>query len=615
MKISQLKDWIVAQKGIWARALFCLVMGLAFIFLDDSKQFDLRLQLRGPQSISENIVLLQIGQSEWSHTIGRMENLIQPAKEYAPLTDSYFWDKQAWERLLGLVLKDHPLAIGVTFYFSQDLERSAIADHSPLRDERIVWAAKRDNEDRVLLPLMANAYGFNTGVIDFNADEDRVVRRTVNRLSHPHLAYKIAEKAESYKQVESAPSAFESQLINFRGRAGRFPSVTLSEVLDGRAPKDFFRNKLVIVGSSSGDSNTWLTPVGEMSRTELVANIVDNISENRWVRPLGRWVVVGFMILCLLASVFFLTSYPQSVAFIFLIWIGMTISALSIWTFDRFYIWIPLFAPLVLLFTTYVVFLGFQLSRKENLTWRLEQEKKYLFEVEQLKNNFLSLISHDLKTPIAKIQAICDRLMARPLDGEVEEGLKNLRRESSELHRYIQTLLQITRAESGNFHINKEATDVNELIKKVYEQVLPLAKYKGIELTLNLEPLFAIEVDAILIQEVILNLVENAIKYTPEKGRVRVTSEELDDQVIVAVIDSGGGISEQDKKRVFEKFFRGEKRERQTQGSGLGLFLVKYFVELHGGSVFLNSEPTIGTRVGFSLPLRDAAAGVSSEIA
>src|SRR5690606_10376599 len=176
----------------------------------------------------------------------------------------------------------------------------------------------------------------------------------------------------------------------------------------------------------------------------------------------------------------------------------------------------------------YVVFLGYQLTLKENEAWRLEQEKKFFSEIEQLKNNFVSLISHDLKTPIAKIQAICDRLLAQPASADVHEGLERLRQESSVLHRYIQSILKMSRVESRDFKLNKEAADINEMIETVVSQLTPLIQQKHIHLELNLEPIFSIELDSLLIQEVILNLIENAVKYTPEKGSIEVSSREIE---------------------------------------------------------------------------------------
>jgi signal transduction histidine kinase len=94
------------------------------------------------------------------------------------------------------------------------------------------------------------------------------------------------------------------------------------------------------------------------------------------------------------------------------------------------------------------------------------------------------------------------------------------------------------------------------------------------------------------------------VKYTPNDGEIQVQTNEVDDKVIFSVKDNGPGISKQDQEHIFEKFYRGRAQLSQIKGTGLGLFLVKYFIELHGGEVFLESELNKGTRVGFTLPLQ-----------
>src|SRR6185312_9674751 len=98
---------------------------------------------------------------------------------------------------------------------------------------------------------------------------------------------------------------------------------------------------------------------------------------------------------------------------------------------------------------------------------------------------------------------------------------------------------------------------------------------------------------------------ENAVKYTPTDGRIEVRTQEVDDRVIFTVKDNGPGIAPEDRAHIFEKFFRGKAQQTAIKGTGLGLFLVKYFVELHGGEVFLESDVGKGTRVGFALPLQE----------
>ncbi|HWU42472.1 MAG TPA: ATP-binding protein, partial [Bdellovibrio sp.] len=112
-----------------------------------------------------------------------------------------------------------------------------------------------------------------------------------------------------------------------------------------------------------------------------------------------------------------------------------------------------------------------------------------------------------------------------------------------------------------------------------------------------------LEFDSTLIKEVVINLVENAIKYTPPGGSIEVISHELDDSVHVLVKDTGEGIKPEDMDKVWGKFTRGSDQDLRTKGTGLGLYLVKYFIELHGGKVTMESKVSQGTTVTFTLPL------------
>jgi two-component system phosphate regulon sensor histidine kinase PhoR len=182
----------------------------------------------------------------------------------------------------------------------------------------------------------------------------------------------------------------------------------------------------------------------------------------------------------------------------------------------------------------------------------------------------------------------------------------------------------VTKVEAKDFQIQKEVTDINEDIDRVMQRLQPLAREKGILIETNLEPMFSIEVDTTLIQEVIHNLIENAIKYTPPKdesgrgGRVTVSSQEKDDNVVVVVEDTGPGIDPEDQKDIWQKFTRGRNQLSagvEVKGTGLGLYLVKYFIELHGGHVFLESTLGKGTRVGFTIPIVDDVGPESTDIA
>lgn len=595
---------ILKAKGLWLRVLVVWLLACTFPFFDEVKQHDLRFGIRGPQPAAKQIVLVQFDQEDWNAWHGPNNNLLRSLKEFNVVTDSYFWNPRTWNSLLGRILAQNPQAIGVTFFFNPQLPKPD-DNLRALTDPRVIWAGQLDSEGRAALPLMASSYGYNVALVDMREDEDRVLRRFSAPLAPlPHMGVKLAESGKAEEVQELNTMMGDTRLINFRGKRGVFPTVNALDVLQNRVPPSFFKDKIVLIGTNSVEGHQYQTPLGSMNRAEVLAQVVDNVIGKRWIQRLsivGCWL---YLLLVLLLAVAVLVNYPQSMAFVFLLWLGLGTTAFSIWIFDSHYFWIPALSPLVLALVAYVIFIGYQLSMKENQTWRLEQEKQLLSELDQLRNNFVSLISHDLKTPIAKIQAICDRLLSGQVSEEVREGLGSLRKESSELHRYIQSILQVSRLESSQVQIRKEATDLNEVVEKVMGQLKPLADDKRQEMTVDLEPMFSIEVDGILIHEVVLNLVENAIKYTPNDGKIEVHTQEVDDRVVFDVRDNGPGVPVEDREHLFEKFFRGQAHHSAIKGTGLGLFLVKYFIELHGGEVFLETDVGKGTRVGFTLPLQ-----------
>lgn len=597
-------DGMWKARGLWLRVAVVWALACTFPFFDEVKNYDLRFKLRPPQESAKQIVLVYFDQDDWTAWHGPNNNLLRSLKEFSVVTDSYFWRASTWNLLLGKILEQSPRNIGVTFFFNPQLPKPD-EHYRNISDPRVIWAGQLDNEGRPALPLTANSYGYNVALVDLREDEDRVMRRFSSPLAPlPHMGLKLAEHDTGNSLQELNSFLGETKLINFRGPKASYPTVHALDVLQQRIPPGFFKDKIVLIGTNSIQAHQFSTPTGMMNRADVIAQIVDNVLNKRWIQRLpvtGCWV---YLLIVLLSAVAFLVNYPQMMAFVFLGWLGLGTTALSLWVFDSFNFWLPAFSPIALALIAYVVFIGYQLSMRENQTWRLEQEKKLLSELDQLRNNFVSLISHDLKTPIAKIQAICDRLLAGQVTEDVRDGLGSLRRESSELHRYIQSILQVSRLESSQVQVRKEATDLNEVVEKVVGQLRGLADDKRQELHIDLEPMFSIEVDGVLIHEVVLNLVENAIKYTPNDGRIEVMTQEVDDRVIFAVKDNGPGVPSEDREHLFEKFFRGTAHKSAIKGTGLGLFLVKYFIELHGGEVFLESDLGKGTRVGFTLPLQ-----------
>lgn len=597
-RFEVLLRYLSRRRGFWLRCILCWTIGCIALSNDEITSYDQRFQLRGDQKTSSQIVLITIRQSDFATIYDTRTNFLDNMSEVTDITDSFFWNKRIWSELLSRILQQNPQSIGVTLYFGDNIGtvRLTSAEQKLFHDQRIVWASTTNSLERILNPVFTNRAQTNLGNNELRRDEDGVVRRVFpQKAEMPHLVERITGK--------SFPSTMAGLPINFRGSNRVFTHYSLSEILYDEVPANSFSGRIVLIGAETSSGPVYMTPVGTLSRAEILAHATDTVLGNKWIQRLPfAWYAAGFFALMLFA-VFLITTYPQSVALFFILWIGTLLAALSAWVFDTFYFWLPAFSPFILLAATWIIFIGYQATKIEKKNFRLQQEQRYLQELEQLKNNFVSLISHDLKTPIAKIQAIVDRLLVANREVELGQDLRSLRLYSDELNRYIQSILKVLRVESRDFKINIEVGDINEIIEEALQQLRPLAREKNIEIRTALEPMFSLEFDTTLIKEVVINLVENAIKYTPGGGKIEVISHESDDCIHVVVKDSGEGIKPEDMDKVWGKFTRGSDQDLKTKGTGLGLYLVKYFIELHGGKVKMESTLGQGTTVSFTLPL------------
>jgi len=233
-------------------------------------------------------------------------------------------------------------------------------------------------------------------------------------------------------------------------------------------------------------------------------------------------------------------------------------------------------------------------------------------EVAQMKNDFVSHVSHELKTPLASITAYSEMLM----DGEAndEETRKEfygiIQTQAERLNRLIEDILNISRIESGLIKVAKEPVSLTILIEQQMNMIQKYAQEKNITVTRQ-TPIVCDQVyaDKDMMSQVIVNLLSNAVKYTPPGGSVRVAAEvdETGDCVRVTVTDTGVGIPEEELKNLFGKFYRVAANNKHAKGTGLGLNLVKQIVEkVHNGRVFVTSKVGVGSTFGFELPLAAA---------
>jgi signal transduction histidine kinase len=595
------------RNGFIIRCLLCWGIGLLAFSADEKDNYDIRLQMRGSQEQIKNVVVLNISRSEVNVFFRKdFANLIRPLKELTENNDNMFWNTQAWRDILTKILSHEPLGVGVAFYFGENISGALPfgEDKNIFQDPRIIWMSYIYQGDHPLTPFFAVKDKSNVGFGELIRDDDGRVRSyyPISNNLYPHISVRLANSVGLKHNAPSSQFEFK-RLINFKGDENAIKHYRLGELLTDQIPYGELKDKIIIIGEDNNDGQHILTPSGPMSRSAIIGHITDNFINQRWIKrlPSSIYAIELFLIMCV--SVFIISSYPQTVALIFILIFSGFISAISVWLFDTFYIWTPVYSPLVQLGSTWILFVGYLVSKIERKNLKLEQERKTYSELEQLKNNFISLISHDLKTPIAKIQAIVDRLLASPqLSEALSKDLNTLRGSSLELHKYIQSILRVVRVESRDFRIFKEAADINELLVDAIVKLNPLAAEKNIEISTQLEPLFSIEVDRTLIQEVFLNLIENAIKYTPNQGLICIRTLETEKDIIIQIKDNGEGIQPDEIDNIFGKFVRGRNQDLKTKGTGLGLYLVKYFIEKHGGFIQLKSELNKGTEVLISLP-------------
>ncbi len=229
-------------------------------------------------------------------------------------------------------------------------------------------------------------------------------------------------------------------------------------------------------------------------------------------------------------------------------------------------------------------------------------------EVDRMKSEFISLASHQLRTPLSAIKTYAHMLVDGYL-GEVNEGqkksLNTIVHSSNRMNELINTLLNITRIESGTIDITLQALRLDVVLQEVLNELSFLAATKKIDLQLSTagKGSLNLKTDALIIKEVFANLISNAIKYTPDEGEVDIIVTPRGQDILVEVRDSGWGIPKHAHDQVFSKFFRAQNIvKRETTGTGLGLYLVRGLLELLGGDVWFTSSESKGTSFFCTLP-------------
>ncbi len=457
-----------------------------------------------------------------------------------------------------------------------------------------------------------------------NFSEDKVTRRAVfsiydEPVLHVQLASALTGKIDhqDYRGVYLLPDVEARYfLINYSGNTKDslhpFSEISAIDILNGKIPEQYFKNKIVLIGTKTRDNSSdySYTPFSRniFTNSKLVihANIIETLIRNNAIISFPKWIdfILTLALTCLVIVLVFRTTPEKGV----LTTIIGSLIILSGGLFSYRFLgwWFNLSHPLVGVWSAYYIFVPYRLIMEYKKRWDIEQKHEVLVQIEELKSNFMSLITHDLKTPVARIQGMAEILTRSGAEPKV---VNEIMLSTDELNRFITSILELAKIESNRMQINRQNKDINKLIESCIQKFEFSARAKNIDLKTNLEPLFPIMMDTPLIDKVVSNLIDNAIKYSPVGSHVEITSKESDFKegfIEIIIKDNGSGISLKDQDNIFQKFYRAKNDiTMMTKGTGLGLYLSRYFVELHNGTISLNSQEGKGSTFTILLPIDD----------
>ncbi len=225
--------------------------------------------------------------------------------------------------------------------------------------------------------------------------------------------------------------------------------------------------------------------------------------------------------------------------------------------------------------------------------------------LETVRRDFISNLSHELRTPLAGMKAVVETLNEGAWEDPpaARRFLRHMETELENLIQMIEEMLTLSRLESGQETLHKERLCPAEILSEPVEHLKPYAQRAGVALEVRLPPgLPPLHADRRRVQRVVLNLVHNAIKFTPAGGQVVITATAADGEVLFTISDTGRGIPADDLPRIFERFYK----SRDSQGSGLGLAIAKHTIQMHGGRIWADSTEGQGSTLYFTLPSSNA---------
>jgi signal transduction histidine kinase/DNA-binding response OmpR family regulator len=248
---------------------------------------------------------------------------------------------------------------------------------------------------------------------------------------------------------------------------------------------------------------------------------------------------------------------------------------------------------------------------------QLERQSAALEVASRHKSEFLASMSHELRTPLNAIIGFSEVLLER-MFGELNERqddyLRDIWSSGKHLLELLNDILDLSKIEAGQMVLNRSEFIVRESLEYCLSMVRERALNHRIRLNLEIAPeVGLLDADRLRFRQIVLNLLSNAVKFTPDGGRIDVRASIRDQDLVVLVADTGVGVPAEDRERIFDSFQQGTRLSGQVEGTGLGLTLCKRILELHGGRIWVESEPGKGSTFGFALPARSEEPALTSD--
>ena len=434
----------------------------------------------------------------------------------------------------------------------------------------------------------------------------------------------VANPPGTYKATDTDAQYFLTRMHQNNGtiydpsyEVFAYPRYSFVDLIEGKVPAETLKDKIVLVGSFQRDNPNDFTLMSSLPFYGLTpkllvqANILDSILNHQGIAEVPHTLLA--MICFLLSLTIIAASFkyrPTRLIFLTGCLIVSTF-VLSLLLFQPVPIvggfWLPLGAPLLSLTLSFYLMIPLRLYSEHRKRYELEKENQNLIEVEEMKTNFLQLVTHDLKTPIAKIQGLTETLKRSMYDHmtlQDHETMNHLFSANEELNHFINSLLELSKIDNQGVRVNLQSKDVNQILETIVEKLRFTAQAKQIWVKTDFETLFPIKVDGDLLSKVLSNLLDNAIKYSPGNTCVSVITREVENYVEILIQDQGIGIPATEIQNLFSRFYRVKNETTfKVKGTGLGLYLSRYFIEAHRGTIRVESEPGEGTRFIIRLPM------------